>query len=221
MSIPLQQLRQTIVGEEFDYQALVDALSGYASPRDKITALLRQGNLIRVKKGLYVFGEHLRRRPCSREVLANLIYGPSYLSLDYALGFHGLIPEQVVTLTSVTTGRSRSFATPLGTFSYQMIPLRAFRTGMDRVELADGRACLMAIPEKALADKLMCARRSGVDSLRELSRYLMQDLRIDKAELAKLDPDRFDEIARHCSSSRVNLLAKLVRQWRQKEFAHA
>ncbi len=80
-----EPIRKMIPYEEFDYQTLLGALKGYARPRDRITALLRKGVIIRVKKGLYVFGEHERRRPYSREILANLIYGPSYISLEYAL----------------------------------------------------------------------------------------------------------------------------------------
>jgi len=71
-------------------------------PRDKISDLLKKGTIIRVKKGLYVFGEDNRKKPYSKEILANLIYGPSYISLDYALQYHGLIPERVEAVTSVT-----------------------------------------------------------------------------------------------------------------------
>ena len=88
-------LRERIGREEFDYSALMSTLSGYANPRDKVTSLLRRGVIVRVKKGLHVFGDADRRRPYSRELLANLIYGPSFVSLDYALAFHGLIPERV------------------------------------------------------------------------------------------------------------------------------
>ena len=96
---------------------LLDVLEGYARPRDKITQWLNRGIIVRIKKGLYVFGESLRRKPYSRELLANLIYGPSYLSLEWALQYYGLIPERVEALTSVTTGRSRKFSTPAGLFA--------------------------------------------------------------------------------------------------------
>ena len=89
----VEELRKRISGEEFDYQALLDGLREYDRPRDKITNLLRQGGIIRVKKGIYVFGERYRRRPFSRELLANMIYGPSYVSLETALHYYGLIPE--------------------------------------------------------------------------------------------------------------------------------
>ena len=64
----VEELRKRIAGEEFDYQTLLDVLKEYERPRDKITALLRQGAIIRVKKGIYVFGERYARRPFSREV---------------------------------------------------------------------------------------------------------------------------------------------------------
>jgi len=214
MTISMEQLRKKIPGEEFDYLTLLDALANYAAPRDRISSLLRQGAIIRVKKGLYVFGDDIRRKPICRELFANLIYGPSYLSLNYALQYHGLIPERVTTLTSVTTGRSRLFDTPLGRFEYRMIPLSAFRTGMDSVALEDGRSFLIAIPEKALADKLLCERGIGIRGRRELQRYLEEELRIDPVDLSRLDPARLDEIAGHCGNLRVTLLARLVRQLR-------
>ena len=65
--------------EEFDYNFAMSALSEYKNPRIEINDLLKKGEIIRVKKGLYVFGPDLAREPYSRETLANLIYGPSYI----------------------------------------------------------------------------------------------------------------------------------------------
>lgn len=210
-------LRKRIAYEEFDYQTLLDALEGYSHPRDKITSLLRKGVIIRVKKGLYVFGDDYRRKPYSRELLANLIYGPSYLSLEYALHYHGLIPERVEAMTSVTCGRSRTFATPVGLFVYRMIPMDAFRTGMDRMELEDGRSFLIAVPEKALTDKIVLDRGTGVVTQGELHDYLRHDLRVDNAALRQLNPGRLAEIAGHYRSRKVQLLTSLVRRLRRQE----
>ena len=93
-------VRNRIRAEILDYQTLIDVLKDLSSPRDKITDLLRQGVLVRVKKGLYVFGDKYRRYPYSKELLANLVYGPSYVSLDYALDYYGIIPERVEALRS-------------------------------------------------------------------------------------------------------------------------
>ena len=204
------RLLKSIPYEEFDYQTLLDAVQGYARPRMKISGMLARGDIVRVKKGLYILGEPLRRRPFCRELLANLIYGPSYISLEYALHYYGLIPERVETITSVTSGRSRTFATPVGAFSYRMIPLEAFRTGMDRVELTDGRSFLMATPEKALADRIVADRGAGISTRKELLEYLLTTLRIDPAGLSTLAPERMTEIARHYRSRRVRLLADLA-----------
>ena len=89
-----ESLRKVIPWEEFDYQALLGALQDYAHPRDKISDLLVKGVIIRVKKGQYIFGDSYRNKPYSREILANLIYGPSCVSLEYALHSHGLTPER-------------------------------------------------------------------------------------------------------------------------------
>jgi hypothetical protein len=203
-------LQKSIPYEEFDYQTLLDAIHGYARPRMKISGMLAKGDIVRVKKGLYILGESLRRRPFCRELLANLIYGPSYVSLEYALHYHGLAPERVETITSVTSGRSRTFETPVGAFSYRMIPMEAFRTGMDRVELDDGRSFLIAIPEKALADRIVADRGAGISTQKELHDYLLSGLRIDPAGLSQLNPGKLAEIAHLYRSRRVKLLADLV-----------
>lgn len=203
-------LLKNIPYEEFDYQSLLDSVHGYAQPRMKISGMLDKGDIVRVKKGLYILGESLRRRPFCRELLANLIYGPSYVSLEYALHYHGLTPERVETVTSVTCGRSRTFDSPVGTFSYRMIPMEAFRTGMDLVELDDGRSFLIAIPEKALADRIVADRGAGITTQKELHEYLLAGFRIDPVTLRGLDPARIMEIAQHYRSRRVKLLADLI-----------
>jgi len=119
--LDIAQIRTQIERDVFDYQQLISCLGHLNKPRDKIRRLLSRDDIVRIKKGLYTFGEPYRRGTISRELLANLIYGPSYVSLDYALSYHGLIPERVETVTSVTTGRSHEFETPFGTFAYRRL----------------------------------------------------------------------------------------------------
>lgn len=214
------ELRRHIPFEEFDYQILLDSLRGYAHPRKKITSLLRKGEIVRVKKGLYIFGEQHRRAPYCRELLANLIYGPSCISLEYALHYHGLIPERVETVTSVTCGRSRSFDTPVGHFSYRAIPMTAYMIGIDRIELADGRAFLMAIPEKALADRVVAERGSALRTQKELAVLLQDSLRIDAAALKGLDPEAIMTIAAAYRSRRLKLLGQVVALLKNAETPH-
>ncbi len=216
----MDELRRRIEGEEFDYQALLDSLKGYERPRDKITSLLRQGAIIRVKKGIYVFGPNLARRPFSREVLANMIYGPSCISLDYALHYHGLIPERVEAVTSVTSGRARRFSTPVGLFIYRQIPPAAYPVGIDLVTLEGGRAFLMAVPEKALADKVHDDRGTGIRSQGDMRRYLLQNLRIDAGSLATLRTETLAILAERYRSRKLRLLGAVVTRLREEGARH-
>jgi len=208
----MDELKKRISGEEFDYQALLDVLRNYNRPRDKITQLLKNGDIIRVKKGLYVFGERHTRRPFSRELLANLIYGPSYVSLDYALHYHGLIPERVESITSVTCGTNRRFHTPVGLFVYRTTPMNAYPIGIDRGEIEGDRSFLIATPEKALTDKVYHDRGTGIRTQAEMRGYLLDSLRIDPDGLEKLDPDELFKMAERYSSLKAHLLYQVVRR---------
>ncbi len=209
----MRHLRRRIGREEFDYQALMAALSDYANPRDRVTALLRRSDIIRVKKGIYVFGDDLRRRPYSRELLANLVYGPSFVSLDSALSLHGLIPERVEALTSVTTKRPKSFDTPVGSFIYRQSPRGSFHLGMDRREEGDV-AFLIATPERAIADKVRDDRGHALSNRRDAAMYLFEDLRIDRGDFEQMDPDHLEQLAEGLRSRKVATCAALLRNLR-------
>jgi len=213
----MEQIRRQIPQEEFDYQTLLHCLKDYERPRDKIRSLLKNKAVIRVKKGLYVFGPDYSRGPFSRELLANLIYGPSYISLDYALSYYGLIPERVETVTSVTCGKNRVFLTPVGRFTYWSIPLDSYRVGIDLIQLGERRSFFMATPEKALADKVCHSRGSDIRGVEEFEAYLLGHLRIDPGELLRLDPKRLKEIAQHWRSRKIQLLATFLHQNRGRD----
>jgi len=206
-------LRNIIGREEFDYPALMSALADYANPRSKVTSLLRKGVIVRVKKGLYVFGDEFRRRPFSRELLANLIYGPSYVSLDYALAYHGLIPERVTAVTSVTTKRERRFTTPVGLFIYRRTPKTSFHLGLERVE-RDDLSFLIASPERALADKLRDDRGFSPRNRQEMTAYLFDDLRLARDAFQALDPATLADIGKALDSRKVELCARLLQKMR-------
>ena len=201
-------IRSRAPGEEIDYPFLMHLLSDYRQPRLKVHALLRSGDLIRVKKGLYAFGPRLARGPLSREILANLIYGPSCLSLEYALSLYGLIPERVEAVTSVTSGRAKRFDTPVGTFLYEPLPPRCYPHGIEWYADTDGRNYLVASPEKALCD-LVLRRFDGKDA-GELALFLFDDRRIDIAEFRRLDPALTEELAARYGGATIHL-APLMR----------
>jgi hypothetical protein len=213
--IDTAQLRQRIQRDIFDYQQLVACLDGFSKPRDKIRRLLSRGGFVRVKKGLYVFCEPFRQGPVSRQLLANLIYGPSYVSLDYGLSHHGLIPERVNAVTSVTPGRSREFGTPFGVFSYRHLCGSRYAAGATLEQEGDA-SFLIASPEKALADKVWADKRFSGSRLADYEPYLLDDLRMDEIRLAGLDSSRLQVVARAYDSQRIHLLVRYLLTLRER-----
>lgn len=179
--------------EELDYGFVMDCLSGYKNPRVKLHHLLAIGGLIRVKRGIYIFGKQFARRPYSPEVLANIIYGPSYISLEWACQYYRLIPERVTTITSVTTQRSRQFQTPLGFFTYDHQPKSVYPIGVCLVQFSDRQTALVATKEKALVD-LLVVRRGFFCSKKQFRETLFDDLRVEEEDLASLNRDVLKEI---------------------------
>jgi predicted transcriptional regulator of viral defense system len=181
------QLHQALPREEFDHGLLRTVLAGYSAIPQKINQLLRAGIITRVKKGLYVFGPAYHRAPVCKETLANLIYGPSCVSLQSALAFHGLIPERVETLTSVTPKRDKDFKTPLGGFTYRYLRADRYPHGITQVWIDSQHPVLMASPEKALCDYLVLGRIGGLNSAADAQAFLRDDLRIDPTLWARFD----------------------------------
>jgi len=212
------QIKKRINRDVFDYQQLLECLKTYSKPRDKIRQLVADGDITRVKKGLYVFGEAYRSAPVSRELLANLIYGPSYVSLDYALAWYGLIPERVEVVTSVTTGRSREFRTSFGVFSYRRMTESRYASGAVLRKTGDAHF-LSASPEKALADKVWTDKRFAGTGQSQYETYLADDLRIDMSRLASLDRDRLNTVKWAYSSPKIDRLIRYLLQLKETDDA--
>ncbi|MDD5621278.1 MAG: hypothetical protein PHS27_01680 [Candidatus Pacebacteria bacterium] len=107
-----------------------------------------RGIFNKMKNGLYL----IRDANVSNYFIANKLYEPSYISLNAALSYYGIIPETVYGITSITTKAFREFKNLKGNFIYQRIKKRAF-TGYVLKEI-NGERVLIAEPEKALADYL-------------------------------------------------------------------
>lgn len=116
----------------------------------QLTRWTRAGYLTSLRRGLHTVAEPYRKHPHSSPELANAIYSPSYLSLEWALSHYGLIPEAVPAFTSVTTRVTRTFENALGRFEYRHIQQGLF-TGFSRRKLL-GVEIYLAQPEKALLD---------------------------------------------------------------------
>lgn len=135
----------------FDLALLVQAFDDRREViRVQLSRWMKQGKVIGLRRGIYTLAEMYRRAPLTPAELAGALYRPSYLSGLWALGFHDLIPERVVWLTSVTSRPPRRFENPIGVFDYRNIKQECF-FGC-RTASHGGANIVVAEPEKALLD---------------------------------------------------------------------
>lgn len=142
-----------------------------------------------VKKGLYIAGKSLGAERPENALLANHILGPSYLSMESALAHYGLIPEKVFAVTSMTTKASRKFQTSIGRYTYTNLPLPYYAFGLATVSLSKDQQAIMAIPEKALCDKIATTAGITLRSQSSARDYVFGNLRMEEEDLAKFDLD--------------------------------
>jgi len=119
--------------------------------RNQLTRWENKGLIIKLKRGVYLLNENDRKINPSRTFLANQLYSPSYVSLEYALNFYDLIPERVFDITSVTTRKTRTITNKLGEFVYRKIKADAYR-GFQSLNDEAGLEYFIAFPEKAIVD---------------------------------------------------------------------
>ncbi|MBI5544708.1 MAG: hypothetical protein HY901_12525 [Deltaproteobacteria bacterium] len=159
----------------------------------RLDALLKRavgtGEVWRVCRGLYCLSNRYTRGEVDALELAQRICGPSYVSLETALSRHGWIPEGVHAITSVAVGRSRTFDTPVGLFTFTRVPQRRFLAGVRRVSVEGGGVFFLASPLKALAD-LVYAQRRDWRSIEPV----IESLRVEEESLAALTAAEFDEV---------------------------
>lgn len=184
----------------------------YSQPTQKINAMVKKGDLLQLKKGVYAFSEDYRSHPLNMIATANLLCRPSYVSFEYALSVHGLIPERVYTITSATLSRTKEFDTPLGLFSYTKVPLKAYPLGIEWKFNDDDGGYMIATAEKALCDKIYADKRTSHIVKNELESYLEDDLRIDFEDLRNLDSKLIWKISMAYSSKTLQSIATIIKK---------
>jgi hypothetical protein len=119
-----------------------------------------------------------------------------------------MIPEGVYVVTSVSTNKTKSFGTPLGTFDYHYLSRRRYAIGIDQQENSDGRF-LIATPEKALVD-LVYFKNKKLETARDMLIDLIEARRIDEDLLKGLDKKHLNEIRNRYRSLPVNQLIEAM-----------
>lgn len=195
----------SVFSHEMLYALLEKSVSNV---NDKISNLVRSGELVRLKKGFYTFSKPYLTKPIDLISVANTLYTPSYVSFEYALSYYGMIPERVSEITSATSKNEKLFETPVGRFSYKKVPLKAYSLGIDWIYDKNEGGRFIATPEKALCDKIRYDRGIGTLTQGAMVDYLKYDLRL---EITKpLDAELIEEIAIAYKSKNLKTLSKVV-----------
>ncbi len=166
----------------FDHADLGVLLFGMsaAARHNKLSREVKQGNLIRLKRGVYALGKRYQRKGLHPFVVAHKLYFPSYISFESALSHYGLIPEAIPETTCATTKPSVQIQTPIGTYSYRWLPLHVFSSGVLH-ENKQGYVFLIASPLKALLD-LVYVHKKQYTNLADIE----ADLRLNLPQLVAL-----------------------------------
>lgn len=166
---------------------ILELLSDYQRPNDKISELLKRRELISIRRGLYITGPKMDLPTPEPFLIANHLRGPSYVSLESALSYWNMIPERAYEISSVTIKTSKLYKTPIGRFSYQQLKTPYYSYGIKNIVYSPKQTMLVASPEKALCDKVVLTPKIYLRSIKQTREFLMEDLRMDSEVLKTLD----------------------------------
>ena len=158
---------------------------------------LQKKTLTRIRRGLYLIGKPYTKDPINHYEIAQMVYAPSYISLESALSYHQWIPEAVYTTTSATAKRAKTFKTPIGVFRYSHVPAKGFYQGIKRIKTKNS-AFLMAEPWKALADYCYVHHKQW-----KTPKDLELDMRIEIDSLLESNRETLHTLAKNYPSKRV------------------
>ena len=178
----------------------------YSNKDTKLSREIRDGKIFKIINGLYETDQNT-----PGYFLSGSIYGPSYISFEFALSYYGLIPERVSTITcaSFNKKKKKTYVTNFGTFTYRDVPLLAYPEEI--LLITDGEyKYQIATPEKALCDKLYTLK--PLNNYANLEKMLFSDLRIDIESFNRLNKEKIDELSNLYHSTNVYLLAKYLRR---------
>lgn len=168
-------------------QVLLGLLKEYSRPYDKIMEMVNQGIIYQMRRGLYMTTSLVSKNTPEPFLIANHLYGPSYVSIDSALFHWGLIPERVFEISSVTPKISKRFLVQNVVYSFTHLPIAYYPLGIQSISLTETQTILIASPEKALCDKVITTSGINLRSRQQALAFLVEDLRIEKDQLRELN----------------------------------
>ena len=175
-----------------DFSILKSIYHEHKSISNKVCDLEKSGKIIRLKKGMFIVSPSESGKLISMELIANHLYGPSYVSMETALRFYGLIPESVYSVQSMTTKHFKAFENTLGRFEYTQCSKQYFPIGIKQF-VNDSFSFLIASPEKALCDLIAYTPNLNLRFQKEILIYLEENLRLDMDAFYQMDNSVFKQ----------------------------
>lgn len=194
----------------YDLFTDTDLTSMISASRDSryglVKRAIRNGEIIRLKRGLYCLARKNQRRSLNTYAISQLLYGPSYVSVESALSYHGWVPEGVFMTTCVSITRSATYKTPVGDFFYHHVPQECLYEDVEHV-VADEGDYFMAKPLKALCDYIYVHKKtwSGI-------KPLVRSLRVDEELVTQLTGEQCDRLCENYRSRKVRAFIKGVKK---------
>lgn len=185
------------------------AATGESLPalRIQLSRWVKSGKLIQLTRGLYTLARPYSKVKPHPFIVANAIRKASYVSLESALAYFGMIPEHVPTVTSVTTRRPECVETQLGCYVFRRIKTSWFH-GYSQVDVGSHQSAFVATPEKALLDLVYLT--PGADDYDYLVELRLQNLE-------KLDLEMLAQMAERSHSQKLNRAVALVKRLAEQE----
>jgi len=177
-----------------------------AGVRRQLSRWVAVGRVHQLRRGLYALAPPYTKSKPHPFLVANRMVRPSYVSLQAALAYYGLIPDVTPVVTAVTTGRPGRWETPLGAFIFRHLQIDLF-FGYRVLDLGDQQA-FVATPEKALLDLVYLAPEGDTPA------YL-QELRLQNLE--RLDPDVLLRDAKRSGRPKLQRAARAILALREAE----
>jgi hypothetical protein len=171
---------------------------------------VKHGEVFRLKPGSFCLAPEFRKSHPHPFVVAAVLHSPSHVSLEAALAHHGLIPEAVQVVSSVTARRSRVFKTPLGRFSFHRVPAANPRAGVKATRVDDTSWAFIASPLRAVADLVYL--RKEVRWEKHGLGFLTESMRIEEEDLRGIAMDGCEEVIESMRSRRVKRYLVFLRQ---------
>lgn len=194
LSPPFGLFNGTVVGNFFPN-------TNEAARKLLIYRAVNANEILRLKRGLYILAREYRKSAPHPYVIAAMLHAPSHISLETALSFHGLIPEAVFQVSSVTSSRSRDFDTPLGLFTFQRVPTLYPRSGVESVKLGEDSWAFIAKPLRAITDLVYLRKEVSWEAYG--LEFLTDSMRIEDEDISHIDFSNYGEILEGLRNTRT------------------